>query len=230
MISRIFNRVLRFVFKRFRAILEWDSRRLTPAKLRDGVFGFIDGTFRQCARPGRHQRCMYTGHKRAHGLRYQGIVGPDGILLHLSAAYTARHHDSFLVQQSAIVARMAAELGGHEGRLYIYGDEAYRGHRPWIETKHLGSDALLTAEQRNENLIMSSDRVVIEHFFGRVVNLWRYIDFVPCQHVFVSPVAMQYAVAVLLTNFYACFYGGGTANHFDCDPPVAEEYASSVSS
>ncbi|XP_068713526.1 uncharacterized protein [Montipora foliosa] len=36
------------------------------------VWGFIDGTARPTARPIRHQRIMYSGHKRVHCLKFQG--------------------------------------------------------------------------------------------------------------------------------------------------------------
>ena len=35
------------------------------------VWGFIDGTARPTARPIRHQRIMYSGHKRVHCLKFQ---------------------------------------------------------------------------------------------------------------------------------------------------------------
>ena len=37
----------------------------------DCCWGFIDGTARPIARPKRHQKVMYSGHKRIHCLKFQ---------------------------------------------------------------------------------------------------------------------------------------------------------------
>ena len=47
------------------------------------VWGFIDGTLRECCKPGHDQRVYYSGHKRSHGLKYQGIVPANGLFVHL---------------------------------------------------------------------------------------------------------------------------------------------------
>ena len=37
----------------------------------DNCWGFIDGTARPIVRPVKHQRIMYSGHKRYHCLKFQ---------------------------------------------------------------------------------------------------------------------------------------------------------------
>lgn len=49
----------------------------------DNCWGFIDGTLRQICRPGEHQRIMYNGHKRVHGLKFQSVVAPNGMIANL---------------------------------------------------------------------------------------------------------------------------------------------------
>ena len=41
------------------------------------VWGFIDGT---TCRPLYHQRLLYSGHKRRHGIKFQLVVTPDGLI------------------------------------------------------------------------------------------------------------------------------------------------------
>ena len=44
------------------------------------IWGFIDGTLRKTCRPSRFQRLAYSGHKRCHGIKFQSIVTPDGLI------------------------------------------------------------------------------------------------------------------------------------------------------
>ena len=46
-------------------------------------FGFVDGTVRPITRPGKSQRLLYNGHKRVHGLKFQSVVLPNGLIAHL---------------------------------------------------------------------------------------------------------------------------------------------------
>ena len=47
--------------------------------------GFIDGTFRPCARPGggdgRRQRQLYSGYKKLHGIKFQSVVAANGLIV-----------------------------------------------------------------------------------------------------------------------------------------------------
>jgi hypothetical protein len=50
----------------------------------DNCFGFIDGTTFHIARPGGgdlYQAVFYSGHKRMHNVRWQGVITPDGQLM-----------------------------------------------------------------------------------------------------------------------------------------------------
>ena len=46
-------------------------------------FGFVDGTVRPIPRPDENQRVVYNGHKRVHGLKFQSVVIPNGLIAHL---------------------------------------------------------------------------------------------------------------------------------------------------
>lgn len=49
----------------------------------DNCWGFVDGTVRPICRPGEHQRLMFNGHKRVHGLKFQSVVAPNGMIANL---------------------------------------------------------------------------------------------------------------------------------------------------
>ena len=42
------------------------------------LIGFIDGKLWPVCRPGKYQHVLYSGHKRIHGLKTQGIIFPNG--------------------------------------------------------------------------------------------------------------------------------------------------------
>ena len=49
----------------------------------DNCWAFIDGTVRPLCRPGRMQRVLYNGHKKVHGLKFQSIAAPNGLIANL---------------------------------------------------------------------------------------------------------------------------------------------------
>lgn len=55
----------------------------------DSLVGFIDGKLWPVCRPGRYQRVLYSGHKRIHGLKTQGLVFPNGVCAARRAAQHA---------------------------------------------------------------------------------------------------------------------------------------------
>ncbi|KAF8484362.1 hypothetical protein JB92DRAFT_2575873, partial [Gautieria morchelliformis] len=87
-ISQIVNETASFINSRWGHLLDWDHEGLLgPANLRmyadalhafstptHSVFGFIDCTIRQTCRPGTNQDLVYTGYKKCHGMKFQGIV------------------------------------------------------------------------------------------------------------------------------------------------------------
>ena len=43
----------------------------------------VDGTVRPICRPGEMQRAVYNGHKRVHGLKFQSVALPNGLIANL---------------------------------------------------------------------------------------------------------------------------------------------------
>ena len=77
-------------------IAQWNQTILNPLELEkyaevvfnkgaplSNCFGFVDGTVRPITRPGENQRLLYNGHKRVHGLKFQSLVLPNGLIAHL---------------------------------------------------------------------------------------------------------------------------------------------------
>ena len=93
-LSLITNQMLDFIYNvHGHKVLNWNHDLLSPANLQiyvdtitakgaplDNCFGFIDGTIRAIARPKKHQRILYNGHKRVHALKFQSIALPNGLI------------------------------------------------------------------------------------------------------------------------------------------------------
>lgn len=59
-------------------------------------------------------------------------------------------------------------------------------------------------------------------------SLWQKLDFDMEQQLFMPPVRVEYAVPVLLANYYNCIYPSHIAHHFNLDPPTVEEYLQNI--
>ena len=62
--------------------------------------GFLDGTIRQQCRPVRGQRAIFSGHKRYHGLKFQALTVPDGLIAAMFGPVEGRLHDSTMLEFS----------------------------------------------------------------------------------------------------------------------------------
>lgn len=69
----------------------------------DKCVGFIDGTAIFVARPGGGlQRACNSGHKRRHALKFQGVLTPDGLFVHLFGPLEGRRHDMTMYYRSGL--------------------------------------------------------------------------------------------------------------------------------
>ena len=99
-ICMINNTVMDWVYDNHRhRIMDWNPNVLSAIQLESysdvisnigapltNCFGFVDGTVRPISRPGENQRMVYNGYKRVHGLKYQSVVVPNGLIAHLCAS------------------------------------------------------------------------------------------------------------------------------------------------
>ena len=127
----IFNSGLDFIYLRHRHRLRnWginpflqpgDMHRYAEAIYQHGAplqncFGFIDGTVREIARPKYNQRVMYNGHKRVHGIKFQSVVTPNGLIANLSGPFEGKRHDSVMLHESGLLNgydRLPFTMGSH---------------------------------------------------------------------------------------------------------------------
>ena len=74
--------------------------------------GFIDGTIRGICRPVRNQRTVYCGYKKTHAIKFQAVVGPNGLIVDLAGPYPSPRGDGFILRSSRLINRLA-ELRHH---------------------------------------------------------------------------------------------------------------------
>ena len=181
MVSHILQLAFIFVHFRGKSILYWDQQRLTIPKIQDyvqaasekvgagglaNIFGYIDGTFIDTARPLENQEADYNGWKHSHGLKFQGVMAPDGIIMHLGGPYKATVHDAKMLRLSGLQDQLDRSIGRHR-EVCLYGDAAYGMRFPWVISS-LRRNQLLNAQLRQRNIVMSSARIVVEWGFGLI--------------------------------------------------------------
>lgn len=193
----------------------------TPAQHAD-VVGFVDGTVRACSRPRGQddiQRELYSGHKRVHALKWQGVILPNGIIGDLHGPEVGRRHDAFLMRQSTLNARLAQAQVGHAVQYKVFGDAAYA----IMSHVKRGWTGMLNNQQRLDNMHMAQACIAVEWGFGKVVNDYAFVDHKNLK-LFLQPIGRIYFCAVLLTNFHTCLYGSETGKLFQLDSPSLENY------
>ena len=191
---------------------------------------FIDGTFRAMDRVGETgifldmQRLFYTAYKKTHGLNYQAVTSPNGLIIDLWGPAPGRNNDLNLVTDSDIVHRLDDLFSCHPIQDFrCYGDSIYQLSSSIVRRyKH----PYLTTEERRENRVANRERTTVEQVFGRVVQLWKYLDLKSNFRLLLSPagIARAYRVACVLTNLKTCISGNQVGLHFGLKSPDVTEY------
>ena len=84
----IYNKMIDHIYAQHAHRLnDWNQPMLAPVR---SCFGFVDGTVRRIARPKNNQRQVYNGHKRVHGLKFQNVTLPNGMIGNLVGPYEVK--------------------------------------------------------------------------------------------------------------------------------------------
>jgi hypothetical protein len=117
-VSVIQTDVVAALAARWKRKLEWNTRFLTPARVRRymdvlrrkehvrGIWGFVDGSVHKIGRPESDQRQYYSGYKKAHCLNYMGIVTPDGLMASFTGPFAGRWSDQHVFRNSRLPERL----------------------------------------------------------------------------------------------------------------------------
>ena len=189
------------------------------------IWGFIDGTVRPIARPTSEQQLYYSGHKGYHGMKFQSIVTPDGLISSLYGPEMGPKGDWKLWEESGIEFILRGMFD--ERTLYLYGDPAYAPNYGILGPYRATGRHPLTSYQQAMNVKMSSYRIVVEWGFGNVLNQFTAAEWKRNQKIGISPIAANYVVSVLLYNCQTCLRGRNQiSDRFNnrVTPPMLERY------
>lgn len=185
-------------------------------------WGFIDGTLRPICRPLYDQRHVFNGQKRTHGLKFQSVVTPDGMVANLYGPVEGRRHDSGMLRESGLLNQLEQRMTLNDGTIFsLYGDPAYPVRAHLIAPFR---NAVLTPQQRQFNQAMSGVRVAVEWAFSKILNNFAFLDYKKNQKLYLQPVGKYYAVATILSNCQTCLYGNETGQKFNVEAPSIQEY------
>ena len=201
------------------------------------VNSFIDGTMRPCSfpsdgagRPHDVQRELYSGHKRGHYIKFQSLFYPNGMIGDLYGPMIGRRHDSYLLRKSGLNNRILNMLHPFlpDTVYHTYGDAAYPHLPRWLKRGGRRNQGALQDNQGQQAayMILSRSRITVEWGFGKIVNLWGFIDYKKNNKLFLQPLGTYYRVMGFLTNCHTTLYGSQTSTYFDCKPPTLSEYLS----
>ena len=232
----ITNHVMDFIYEKWKHLLDdFNLPFMQPTDLEDycraihakgafldSCFGFVDGTLRPISRPGRDQNTVYNGHKKTHGIKFQSVVVPNGLIAHMYGPVEGKRHDVRMLAMSNLLPKLQLHAHNTLGNpLCIYGDPAYQIQ---VHLQAPFRNVNLTPLQQAFNTSMSSVRVSVEWLFGDIVNWFKFIDFKKQLQLYLSPIGKMYLVCAILTNSRTCLYGNLTSSYFNCEPPSLEEY------
>ena len=132
-----------------------------------------------------------------------------------------RRHDAFMLGESGLLDKLLRFEKPNGDPYIIYGDPAY-GLTLNIMSPFRG--AHLTDNEQEFNTQMSKVRVSVEWGFGKIIQMFAYLDFKKNLKVLLQPVGKYYLVASILINCHTCLYGSQTSTFFNLQPPSLETY------
>ena len=189
------------------------------------AWGFGDATRQKICRPTRNQRVYYSGYKKKHQLKYQGVSTPDGLVVDFTSAYPGYHNDAYIFHDTDLVDTLRRLTRPLDRTYAILCDSAYPHsdvvYKPFPRPRNR---ALFTPEHRAFNKCLSSIREGVEWAFGDIKQHWQYLDYSRYMRAGGSNVSVWFSVGALLTNCRTCLYPGLNSQYFDCDPPELEDY------
>jgi len=125
-----------------------------------------------------------------------------------------------MLTESNVLPRLNASQAGIQEKFYLYGDSGY----PIRDVLLSPFRGRLTQNQNEFNRSMSRLRVSVEWGFGKMLQIFAFLDFKKNLKLYKQAVGKTYMVAALLTNLHTCLYGSQTSTKFGCPPPSIQQY------
>ena len=129
----------------------------------------IDGKEQRTERPKGYsrQKPYYSGKKKAHTLKSQIGVAPNGRIESVSDSYPGSMHDLTVLRLTKLVDRLPVGAGAmmDKGYVGIGGDHP---DRPLVVPAKAARNRPLTDEQKAGNRVIASHRIVVEHSLAQL--------------------------------------------------------------
>lgn len=127
------------------------------------------------------QKGWYSGKHKAHGLKLQAIVNPDGLCVHFDLSQRGNIHDKKVFDLSNALDFITVKRNLPNGSvvqsyLPLLFDKGYTGINNYYpnaivtQRKPIGRD--LNEDEQDFNHQVESDRVIVENYFGRMRIKW----------------------------------------------------------
>lgn len=100
----------------------------------------VDETIRRPSTPSWMQVAAYNGWKRVHGIKFQSLFLPNGLIGHLWRPEMCTTGDSLMMLHAGteqLMARVNEKSGLDRCFYYLYGDPAY-AFADWMQVCHKG--------------------------------------------------------------------------------------------
>lgn len=199
------------------------------------IFAFMDDTdFRTCrpsssnvnvnTSPHDYQRSFYSGYYRAHGLKAQTIVFPNGLFGSVFIT-SIRHNDNGVLNMSGISDYLTRLLVRHPIPPVNYLPAVYCdgifSPRACIVPRYVSPNP----HQAMVNRLLSPLRVFIENSYGDVKNLWRIFQKRNNFNLLREGCSVRKACTMIffVHNCYLCL-NETRSNYFQLRAPTLEEY------
>jgi nuclease HARBI1 len=82
----------------------------------------------------------------------------------------------------------------------------------------------LTPQMKRFNSVMGYVRKPVEWGFGKILNVFAFVDFHKNMKTLQQPVGKIFLLATLFTNCHTCCYGSEVNLFFQVTPPTLEQY------
>ena len=129
----------------------------------------MDGTVRPICRKNQDKRTVYNGHKKVHGIKFQSVVTPNGLIANLFGQVEGSKHDSGILAMSGLLNLLEQHSFTPDDQpLCIYGGPAYP-HSVFLQCPFERRPDL-TVQEQAFNQSMSRVRISVEWLFGDIVN------------------------------------------------------------
>lgn len=190
-------------------------------------FGFIDNTGINTCAPGTGptrrgkkaprkdnltQQVFYNGWKHEHGVKFQLVLLPNGIIAEISQIFSIRHNDLYVLFESKINERLA-NCQNSENDYILFGDSAYIAQ--WHTHIHsYYKDNYLPAWKNMLNNGMKGCRNAVENCIGSLKAKFQCLRNPYLLKIQLNDVTRIIKTCVILHNLYTCLNGNQITSQF----------------